>query len=90
MDDYKRGLYMEARRLIESGEELYVCSALMEAVDSWYYTPVSEIFPEFAEMFDGYVYYENGRKHFTLSYMSWWAKGWKEPRLRAIDCLLRD
>ena len=90
MDDYKRGLYMEARRMIESGEEQYVCIALETAVDSWCHTSVSEIFPEFAELFNGYLYYENGQKYHTLHDMRWWAAGWKEPRLRAIDCLLRD
>lgn len=90
MDDYKRGLYMEARRLIEDCVTIDVCDALYICLDDWGHGTIAHIFPEFCQLFDGYRYHRNNTKCTALSVEYWWEKGWKEPRLRAIDYLLRD
>ena len=53
---------------------------------------VQEFFPEFLELFDG-SYWANK----TFDYQAapavaaaWWPKDWLEPRIRALECLLRD
>ncbi len=88
MDDYKYSIWLEVRRLIESGEESWICIALSKAtygkfkVDYW----IDELFLEFTSLFDDEIWFKSGRC--DVAYSAWFEYNWKEPRLRVIDMLL--
>ena len=100
MDDYKRGLYLQVRNELGrwSGTPLYVCYELVDAlvregadVDEldehiWLFS----IFPEFLTLFDGSVWRKNNTSDETELGDAWWENFWIEPRIRALDCILRD
>ncbi len=53
---------------------------------------VTEFFPDFLELFDGSRW---GPDNFSIQdppavAAAWWPKDWLEPRIRALECLLRD
>lgn len=53
---------------------------------------VTEFFPEFLELFDGSRWTPNNfsTQHPPAAAAAWWAKDWLEPRIRILECLLRD
>lgn len=54
---------------------------------------VQEFFPEFLELFDGIYWSYNGdtnQQMCSAVAAAWWTKAWLEPRIRALECLLRD
>ena len=64
MDDLKLSIYMEARRMIEEGEQGFVCCALQHATEdiaglafeeggATLHAVLEEFFPEFFELHDG-------------------------------------
>lgn len=99
MDDYKRTLYMRAQRLIKNGEQSFVCIALKDVLltDGHDYFgqetegSVLELFAEFGALYDGTDWKRNGSfSRATCKAGSWWSLGWTEPRIRALDCILRE
>ena len=94
MDDMKKAAYIRARELLETGEAGYVCIALQNALEEILgeeipSLEISEMFPEFHNLFDGFFWNSFGEKHkiYNSSYV-WWKGGWKEPRLRIIDMIM--
>lgn len=100
IDNYKRSLYMRALEKVGSRRALYItfiCRALesvlveegfncMETKDALY-----DLFPEFMKFYDHSCWFENGRHKYSIdSSLAWWEQYWIEPRVRALDCLLRD
>lgn len=101
MDDYKRTIYMEVlRKLQEKPSYTFIClelhhtlfdnqdEDLTDTADSI----LTEFFPEFAALFDGTMWFKNNRCwgiEITRS-MGWWEDWWYEPRIRALECILRD
>lgn len=54
---------------------------------------VEEFFPDFLELFNGsYWSRENDLKQQRRAAVAapWWPKDWLEPRIRILECLLRD
>jgi hypothetical protein len=54
---------------------------------------VQEFFPEFLELFDGsyWTHRKDIHKHrYSAVVAAWWSKDWLEPRIRILECLLRD
>lgn len=90
MDDYKRSIYMEVRRRLENGSALYICTALKSIIDCYDTSVIQEVFPEFYRLFDNNRWHSDGS--IVIGYVAdeWWEMGWKEPRIRIIDCLLRE
>ena len=96
MDDYKRSLYMMAQNRIRScmGPQ-FICLSLKNILYREGYKPVIgdkvlEFFPEFSALYDGVYWCEdgiNGGDKQTIE-DPWWEGGWKEPRIRALDCIL--
>ena len=97
MDDYKRSLYMMAQNKVRSTEgSKYICIALKDILYREGYKPtighkVLEFFPEFSALYDGVLWCEDGisDENFIIE-NSLWEDGWEEPRIRALDCILRD
>lgn len=97
MDTMKKEIYIEARRLLESGpKEYYLCLALRSALrditgmSARLPIETEEFFPEVNEMDDGVSWSRTGRIDEGLvgSTLAWWDAPWPEPRLRMIDYLL--
>ncbi len=99
MDDYKRAIYMEVLRNLQTRYCIaFVCLNLQcilfedpdysDSVDSI----LTEFFPEFAVLFDQTLWLKNGTCWDTQIKKSngWWQNGWYEPRIRALECILRD
>lgn len=93
MDDYKRSLYLLARRGIEEDKYAFICTEFKrvlhnEGVTCNKHELTNELFTEFNSLNDG--------KYWTPTCSSlnesgaWWLYGWREPRLRILDCILRD
>jgi hypothetical protein len=97
MDDYKRGLYMRARAELKY-EGALVCKALEltlfeEGMGIDDLSLVSELFPEFSNLYDEGTWLKNGRfipSEHTASSTVWWEYDWLEPRIRALDCVLNS
>ena len=54
---------------------------------------VPEFFPEFLELFDGnyWTFKQDAHKQSSSAVASaWWPKDWLEPRIRILECILRD
>lgn len=54
---------------------------------------VQEFFPEFLELFDGSYWSSSQNTHLQsppAAAAAWWPKDWLEPRIRILECLLRD
>lgn len=97
MDDYKRALYMEAHRRLAAGEDNFVCVALKNALaiegmpTHVAHHMVTYLFSEFMQLYDGYEWRRNGSSSPTYAYTNmWWEPFWQEPRVSALDCILRD
>lgn len=99
MDDYKRALYMQARSYLEIKENYFVCRALVHALGQEGFDDILdideeilELFPEFASLYDGTHWFEKGKCETDDMELdcSWWEFAWAKPRIRALDCLLRD
>lgn len=106
MDDYKRTLYMQTLTALYQARKdrklAFICHELRrtfynEHSDS--FRPliadhsseiVREFFPEFRAMFDGKRYYSNGIGYPTSIKENWWQVDLIEPRIRALECILRD
>ncbi len=96
MDDYKRSLYMMAQNKLRSymGPQ-FICLSLKDTLYQEGYKPVIgdkvlEFFPELLALYDGVYWCEdgiNGGDKPTIE-DAWWEGGWKEPRIRALDCIL--
>lgn len=93
MDDYKKGLYLEARRLVH--KEVFLCNALKAALrDQGHQVDITdedmrEYFPEFLELFSGKCFAEYGIiLHVTDPHRIWWAEYSPTPRIHMIDFLL--
>lgn len=94
MDDYKRQLYMRAQQLALKGRTSFVCNALKTALEEEGLgvkcgNPL-ELFPEFMGMYDGKCWSKRAVCSKVLPENNWWDEDWKEPRLRALDCILRN
>lgn len=102
MDDYKRTLYMAAqarlRQKAKLSASLSVCCTL-EAILSleWHCfsnRDVEEHFPEFQALYDGSMWHHcttlSPERSEAARGGYWWSPNELAPRLRAIDCLLRD
>ena len=97
MDDYKRSLYMMAQNRIRSAKGYqYTCVILKDILYLEGYGPtignkVLEFFPEFSALYDGVFWCEDGTKdeEWTIE-NAWWEAEWEEPRIRALDCILRE
>lgn len=54
---------------------------------------VPEFFPEFLELFDGSYWTHRKDIHnqrYSAVDAAWWPKDWLEPRIRILECILRD
>jgi len=54
---------------------------------------VQEFFPEFLELFDGNYWNPTQDAHkqsYSAVAAAWWPKDWLEPRIRILECILRD
>jgi hypothetical protein len=54
---------------------------------------VPEFFPEFLELFDGSYWTRRKDIHnqrYSAVDAAWWPKDWLEPRIRILECILRD
>ena len=51
---------------------------------------VREFFPEFRAMFDGKCYYSDGDAYPIHINEVWWEATWIEPRICALEYILRD
>ena len=96
MDDYKRSLYMMAQNRIRScmGPQ-FICISLKDILYREGYKPVIgdkvlELLPELKALYDGVYWCEEGIVKYVKPSItsSWWEDGWKEPRIRALDCVL--
>lgn len=97
MDDYARTLYMIALREIQDSGEFapFVCDELKRTLraDGYHFpttASVDDLFHHFASLFDGKCWTEKTGKYTCDSRSGWWEDGWIEPRVRALECLLRD
>ena len=104
MDDYKRGLYLDAQRRLMAGTSTYVCTALDSALErdgfiseKFQQEIIEEIFPEFFALFDGMYYcsfeeetYRGSASLFIGKGDMWWPSDYPEPRLRMIHFLLEN
>ncbi len=97
MDDYKRSLYMMAQNKVRSTEgSKYICIALKDILYREGYKPtignkVLELFPELSALYDGVFWCDDGinvDEEVTIE-GAWWEDEWEEPRIRALDCILR-
>lgn len=101
MDDYKREIYMRVlRTLQEKPPCIFVCVELQNtlfedpdfldnSVDTLN-TILDEFFPEFDALFDGTIWSRDGWCEKINKSMAWWEDWWYEPRIRALECILRD
>ena len=99
MDDYKRTLYMEARRRLSLpsehlDKETFLCCALANVLlDEGYFfvngKHFQKLFTEFRQLWDGYYYTSNGaRIRSTDPSQIWWGSISTSPRIAMIDFLL--
>ena len=73
----------------------FICLSLKDILYREGYKPVIgdkvlEFFPEFSALYDEVYWCEdgiNGGDKQTIE-GPWWEGGWKEPRIRALDCIL--
>ena len=87
-----------------SQERLWLCVRLTTILRRENQTPdfyfvasvddlVQEFFPDFLELFDGsyWTFEQNSNQQNTSAVAAaWWPKDWLEPRIRILECLLRD
>lgn len=106
MDDYKRTLYMQVLTALYQARKNYalafICQELRRTIyneQSDYYRPsmidnyvelLDKFFPEFYAMFDSMCYQPDGDRYSIQIIRCWWEPGWIEPRIRALECILRD
>ena len=98
MDDYKRTLYMEARRRLSLSpehldKETFLCCALAKVLLDEGYFLVNEkhfqkLFTEFRQLWDGYYYSSNGARISSNPSQIWWGGLSTSPRIAMIDFLL--
>ena len=84
---------MYAERMIASDEVCCTCYALeevlfREGVDSGCGDIHLEVFTEFIGLFDGSYWSVHAYQSLKESNYFWWEPRWKEPRIRALDCVL--
>lgn len=98
IDDYKRELLMEVQNRIRyyCGAKFICCmqKCVLEdesIFENWEILreDIDEIFSEFIDMFDGFCWYEDGKNCKVDIMECWWEPGWKEPRIRILDTILR-
>ena len=102
MDDYKRSMYLQVRNKLEhhlksnADTYMFVCYELEEVLISEGVNGLircnylEEMFPEFFDLFDWCAWLENGTCYDADGDDAWWENGWMPPRIRALDCILRD
>ena len=105
MDDYKRGLYMQVLRELKSHTEyegwFFICNKLRRQLvlegegcaSRVYEMPpeiLKEFFPEFHQLYDGTYWDQFGGSEFVSEGHTWWSDTWLAPRIRALECILRD
>lgn len=105
VDDYKRGLYMQVLRELKSHTEyedwFFTCNKLrrqlvLEGVDCAFRVQerspgiLKEFFPEFYQLYDGTYWDQFGGSEFVSEMNAWWSDTWLAPRIRALECILRD
>lgn len=96
MDDYARTLYMIALRKFQDSEfPLFVCSELKRTLRAEgpsipFSVVTDDVFHHFKALFDGVRWTKAGRKYICSSESAWWEGPWQEPRVRALECLLRN
>jgi hypothetical protein len=87
-----------------SSNRVWLCVKLYSVLKKEHQTPddavairdvdsaVQEFFAEFVALFDGTFWAENGfrTKGDTDPGSAWWQRVWLEPRIRILECLLRD
>lgn len=105
MDDYKRGLYMQVLREFKSHTVceawLFTCNKLRRqlvlegvdcasGIDEKSTGILKEFFPEFYQLYDGTYWDWFGVSSFVCDDNFWWSPVWLAPRIRALECILRD
>jgi len=105
MDDYKRGLYMQVLRELKShtvGKAwLFTCDKLRRqlvlegenctsGICETQTEVIKEFFPEFYQLYDGTYWDQFGGSELVSETNAWWPDTWLEPRIRALECILRD
>lgn len=105
VDDYKRGLYMQVLREFKSHAVcenwVFTCNELRcqlisegdNSASEIYETStgvIKEFFPEFYQLYDGTYWDQIGRYEFVSETNPWWPNNWLAPRIRALECILRD
>lgn len=105
MDDYKRGLYMQVLRELKSHTVckagFFNCNKLRRqlvlegdnSASGIYGTAtgiLKEFFPEFYQLYDGTYWGQCGTSELVSETGAWWPDAWLEPRIRALECILRD
>ena len=102
IDDFKRDIYMEVQRRINTGENNYICLALEDIVyieyvggpKAWTVAcfptkyDLESMFSEFFRLFNGYRYSPEEVRCPTYKHEAWFVRKWKEPRIRIIDYIL--
>lgn len=95
MDDMKREIYLEILKELEKpNKDVFICNELRFALVNLYKIEhydfiVSEFFPEFAELFDGYNYGTKGRWKVNTN-NSWFSHRNKKARITLINFLLSN
>ncbi len=88
----------------ESSDPVWLCVKLATVLRREHQAPegdyigsvddlVQEFFPEFLILFDGSYWPYKGKTHkqgCSAVAAAWWSKHWLEPRIRILECLLRD
>jgi len=106
MDDYKRGLYMQVLNHLKSLEQRpshlnHLCLELKAALNKQQHpdtarymgdptNAMQEFFPELIALFDETCWEPCGFSACAKIGDSWWDPAWIEPRIRALECILRD
>lgn len=94
MDDMKRAIYLEVLQKLEKNKDLYICNEFRKAlkelgnVDPYDFV-VSEFFPEFNDMFDGYCYETDFRWEINKN-DSWFSYKNRKARITLINFLLSN
>ena len=105
VDDSTRGLYMQVLRELKSHTVckagFFTCNKLRRQLvlegencaSGIYKTQtevIKEFFPEFYQLYDGTYWDQFGGSEFVSGTNAWWPDAWLEPRIRALECILRD
>ena len=97
MDDMKKGVYLQVLRHLQEDSPLKhegLCFLLQASLEAGVPLGTLEVFQEFYELNDWKRWVKDG---YSIDYSSssntakdfyWWEKGWKDPRIRILNCIL--